>query len=312
MVQRVLDLFNGAFAQLNDNISERTILMARNAMTSSKQKMEKPAPHMANVRDLAIAGPDSTLPARLYTPMAAGHAPGPGLVFFHGGGFLVGDLDGYDNACRRLAASARIRVLSVEYRLGPEHPFPAAHDDAKAALLHVLATATKYEMDPDQISVGGDSAGGTLSAWLAQWASAKRIRLQSQLLLFPLLQLAESQASKQKSVDDHILGKPALRAIRKHFVAGADLNDSRLSPLFGTKTSSLAPALIITCGLDPLRVEGATYGEMLRGLGVRIELLHFKMMPHGYINLTALVPGAEAASLDAFEAYGRFVGTLTV
>jgi acetyl esterase len=310
MVQRVLDKINEAFSSLNDSISERTIVMARQAMTSSKQKMEKPAPQMAHVRDLAIPGPKSTLPARLYTPMAAGHSPGPGLVFFHGGGFLVGDLAGYDNAVRRLAASARIRVLSVEYRLAPEHPFPAAHDDAKAALLWAIENAQELGMDQNQISVGGDSAGGTLSAWLAQWASQNHIELQSQLLLFPLLQLVETNSRQRKSPEAHILGRPALMAIRKHFAGNADLHDPRLSPLYGEKTSLIAPALIVTCGLDPLHSEGKAYADMLVGHGVRVRSLHFNLMPHGYLNLTALVPGAEAASLDAFEAYGRFVGTL--
>ncbi|VAV86617.1 hypothetical protein MNBD_ALPHA06-2131 [hydrothermal vent metagenome] len=310
MVQRVVDLFNGAFAQLNTDISVKSILLARQAMSRSKQHLEKTPPQMAQVQDLAITGPDSSLPARLYTPMGAGHAPGPGLVFFHGGGFLVGDLAGYDNAVRRLAASARIRVLSVEYRLAPEHPFPAAHDDAQAALLWVFANAEKLGLDPGQISVGGDSAGGTLSAWLAQWASQTGIVLHSQLLLFPLLQLVEARSNQRKSPEGHILGKPALMAIRKHFAVDADLNDPRLSPLYGAKSPNLCPALIVTCGLDPLHAEGKAYADMLVAMGVKVDALHFKLMPHGFINLTALVPGAEAASLDAFEAYGRFAGTL--
>ncbi|MBL4596436.1 MAG: alpha/beta hydrolase [Robiginitomaculum sp.] len=311
MVQRVVDLFNGAFAKLGDNISTSAIMLARQAMASSKQKTEKPAPQMAEIRDLAISGTSGTLPAKLYTPMAAGHAPGPGLVFFHGGGFLVGNVAGYDNAVRRLAAAARIRVLSVDYRLAPEHPFPAAHDDAQAALLWVFARAETLGMDPGRISVGGDSAGGMLSSWLCQWAVQNGIVLESQLLLYPLLQLAEASSKQRKSPDSHILGKPALMAIRKHFVAGADVHDPRLAPLYGVRSSNLAPALIVTCGLDPLRVEGRAYADMLVAQGVRVNALHFSMMPHGFLNLTGLIPGAEDASLDAYEAFGRFIGTLT-
>lgn len=310
MVNRVVDLFNGAFAQFGDELSEKTIRLARKAMTSSKQKMENPAPKMAEIRDLALPGPKQAIPARLYTPMAAGHAPGQGLVFFHGGGFLVGDIAGYDNAVRRLAAAARIRVLSIGYRLAPEHPFPAAHDDAQAALLWTFANAQKIGMDPGRISVGGDSAGGMLSAWLAQWAATIGIVLHSQLLLFPLLQLVETASKQRKSPEGHILGKPALLAIRRHFVGDADLHDHRLAPIFGQITPKLAPALVVTCGLDPLRAEGKAYGDMLAAHGVRVEALHFSRMPHGYLNLTGIVPGAEDASLDVFEAFGKFVGTL--
>ncbi len=310
MVQRVLDKLNESFAALNDSLGERTIQMIRQAMRASKQKMEKHAPKMAVQRDLAIPGPDGAIPARLYTPVAAGHAPGPGLIFFHGGGFLVGDIAGYDNAVRRLAAAARIRVLSVEYRLAPEHPFPAAHDDAKAALVWAIENAETLGMDGQKISVGGDSAGGTLSAWLAMWASENQVSLQSQLLLFPLLQLVETQSKQRKSPEGHLLGRPALLAIQKHFAQGADLHDPRLSPLYAPKNSSMAPALIITCGLDPLHAEGKAYGDMLRAHGVRVQSMHFKRMPHGYLNLSAVVPGAEAASLDAFEAFGRFVSSL--
>jgi acetyl esterase len=310
MAQNFIDLFNGAFAKFGDDLGERTIRMARKAFSASKQKIEKPAPEMAETRDLLIPGADSVLPARLYTPMAAGHAPGQGLVFFHGGGFIVGDIAGYDNAIRRLAAAARIRVLSVEYRLAPEHPFPAAHDDAKEALLWAIANASKLGMDPGLISVGGDSAGGMLSAWLAQWAVQNGIVLHSQLLLFPLLQLIETSSKQRKSADAHILGKPALNAIRKHFAKDADLHDPRLAPILGSLSNKLAPAVIVTCGLDPLRAEGKAYGDMLAAQGVRVKELHFSRMPHGYLNVTGIVPGAEDASLDAFEAFGRFVGTL--
>ncbi len=310
MVQRVFDLFNGAFARLNDDFSLHSIKLARKAMTASKQKLEKTAPQMADVRDLALAGPDGAISARLYTPMAAGHPPGPGLVFFHGGGFLVGSLDSYDNAVRRLAASARIRVLSVEYRLAPEHPFPAAHDDAQAALLWAFSHAEDIGFDPGNISVGGDSAGGMLSAWLAQWAATIGIVLHSQFLLFPLLQLVETDSKQRKSPDGHILGKPALLAIRKHFAANADLHDPRLSPILGPQSPKLAPAMIVTCGLDPLYAEGKAYGDMLIANGIRVKSLHFKLMPHGFINVTGLVPGAEDASLDAFESFGRFCGSL--
>jgi len=310
MVHRVIDLFNGAFAKLNDDFSLRSIELARKAMTSSKQRLEKSAPELAEVRDLAIPRNSGSIPARLYTPMAAGHPPGPGLVFFHGGGFLVGDLNSYDNAVRRLAAAARIRVLSVEYRLAPEHPFPAAHDDAQTALLWAFSNAENIGFDPGNISIGGDSAGGMLSAWLAQWAAAKGIVLHSQFLLFPLLQLVETHSKQRKSPDGHLLGKPALMAIRKHFAGDADLRDPKLSPILGPQSPKLAPALIVTCGLDPLYAEGKAYGDMLTANGIRVKALHFKMMPHGFINVTGLIPGAEDASLDAFEAFGRFCGSV--
>lgn len=309
VVPKVVDLFNGKLDLFDKDFGIEAILMARKAMTSSKQKMEKTPPPIANVRDVHIPLSGRTLSARLYTPLAAGHPPGPGLVFFHGGGWLVGDVAGYDNVCRRLAATARIRVLSVEYRLGPEHKFPAAHDDARESFLWVLANAEKLDMDRAQISIGGDSAGGNMTAGISAMATREGIGVKSQFLLFPLLQMVEMTSKQRKSPEAHILGKPALETIEKYYVNGADLANPLISPLLDELPRGMPPTYMVTCGFDPLQHEGKVYADRLAHMGVRVQHTHFKLMPHGFLNLTGLVPGAEDASLESFETFGKFVGT---
>lgn len=309
MVQKVLDLFNGKLDLLNKDFGTEAILLTRKAMTSSKQKMEKDPPAIAGTRDIVIPLSGRSLRARLYTPLAAGHAPGPGLLFFHGGGWLVGDVAGYDTVCRRLAAAARIRVLSVEYRLGPEHKFPAAHEDARDSFYWLLDHAAEVDMDKAQLSIGGDSAGGNMTAGLAAMAARAGIALQSQLLLFPLLQMVEMKSKQRKSPEGHLLGKPALEAIEKYYVDGADLHDPLISPLLAPLPDGMPPSLVVTCGFDPLQHEGKAYADRLAHHGVRTQYMHFKMMPHGFLNMTGFVPGSEDASFEAFEAFGRFVGT---
>lgn len=311
-VQKVLDLFNGKLDLFDKDFGVEAILLARKAMATSKQKMEKDPPAIAGAQGIEIPLRGRSLRARLYTPLAAGHAPGPGLVFYHGGGWLVGDIAGYDNVCRRLAAAARIRVLSVEYRLGPEHKFPSAHEDARDSFHWVLENAEQVDMDKAQLSLGGDSAGGNMAAGLSAQLAQAGITLKSQLLLFPLLQMVEMKSKQRKSPEGHVLGKPALEAIQKYYMGDADLHDPRISPLLAPLPKGMPPTFLITCGFDPLQHEGKVYADRLAHNGVRVKYMHFNRMPHGFLNLTGFVPGAEGTSFEALEAYGQFVGTRTL
>ncbi len=309
MEQRIRDLYTAALKKFNLDTPDQAVNFARNAISGGKDGWQKPAPDIASVRGLNIPGKGGSIPARLYVPLGAGVAPGPGLVFFHGGGFIVGDVASYDNACRRLAACSRLRVLSVEYRLAPEHPFPAAHDDAQSALQWVLAHPEKVDMDPARLTVGGDSAGGTLSAWLAQWARDQGIKLAGQFLIFPLLQLVETRSKLRKSPDGHIFGNQALTAIRNLYAGDADLMDPRLSPLFCNDLHGLAPTLMVTAGLDPLKAEGRAYADKLAAFGVPVRSLHYNALTHGFISLTSLLPGALTASEECFETFGEIMGS---
>ena len=311
MDKRFTDFFTSAVERFSKDTPAHAVAFARSAIANGKDNWQKPAPPIADARGVRIPAPHGTITARLYTPLGAGVAPGPGLIFFHGGGFIVGDVASYDSACRRLAAHSRLRVLSVDYRLAPEHTFPAAHDDAKTALHWVLQNADNLGMDAHNLAVGGDSAGGTLAAWLGHYARDNAIPLSGQLLIFPLLQLVETKSKQRKSPDAHLLGNQALNAIRKLYVAEADPADPRLSPLFSENFKSLSPALVITAGLDPLKAEGQAYADKLAAAGNQVESLHFRAMPHGFISLTGLVPGALSASEESFERYGRMMQSLT-
>ena len=309
MDKKIGAMFSTIVERFATETPARAVAMARAAIAGGKDNWQKPAPPLAQRRGISIPSPHGPIPARLYTPLGAGVAPGPGLVFFHGGGFIVGDCASYENTCSRLAACSRLRVLSVDYRLAPEHPFPAAHDDARCALEWAAAHAGTLGMDAGRLAVGGDSAGGTLAAWLSHYARDNGIALAGQLLLFPLLQLVETKSKQRKSPDAHILGNQALSAIRSLYVAGADPADPRLSPLFSASFKGLPPALIATAGLDPLKAEGRAYADKLAAAGVRVRTLHFRAMPHGFISLTGLVPGALAASEQCFEAFGAMMGS---
>jgi acetyl esterase/lipase len=307
MEKRFSDFFTKALDRFVSDTPAHAVAFARNAIAGGKDNWQKPAPAIAGIKGISIPSPDGAIAARLYTPLGAGVAPGPGLVFFHGGGFIVGDISSYDSACRRLAACSRLRVLSVQYRLAPEHAFPAAHDDAREALDWVWGHANTLGMDASKLAVGGDSAGGMLAAWLTHYARKKGMKLNGQLLLFPLLQLVETKSKQRKSPDAHVLGNQALTAIRKLYVAGADPADPRLSPLFSESFADLPQALVITAGLDPLKAEGRAYADKLAAAGTKVQTLHFKAMPHGFISLTGLVPGALAASEESFTRFGTMM-----
>ncbi len=309
MDKKIRAMFSTMVERFTTETPARAVALARAAIAGGKDNWQKPAPALAGKRGIRIPSPHGVIAARLYTPLGAGIAPGPGLVFFHGGGFIVGDVSSYENTCSRLAACSRLRVLSVDYRLAPEHPFPAAHEDAQIALEWTVAQAESLGMDANRLAVGGDSAGGTLAAWLTHHARDNGIALAGQLLLFPLLQLVETKSKQRKSPDAHILGNQALSAIRKLYVAGADPADPRLSPLFSRSFQGLPPALIATSGLDPLKAEGRAYGDKLAAAGVPVQALHFRAMPHGFISLTGLVPGALAASERCFERFGALMGS---
>ncbi len=301
------DLFDKAVTRFSTDTPAHAVAFARAAIAGGKDNWQKPAPPIANTRAVRIPSATGGIPACLYTPFGAGVAPGPGLLYFHGGGFIVGDVASYDSSCRRLAAHSRLRVLSVDYRLAPEHPFPAAHDDAQTALEWVARNANDLGIDPGQLAVGGDSAGGTLAAWLTHFARDEGIALAGQLLIFPLLQLVETKSKQRKSPDGHLLGNQALNAIRKLYVADADPADPRLSPLFCNDLHGLPPALMVTAGLDPLRAEGCAYADKLIAAGTAVKSLHFKAMPHGFISLTGLVPGALGASEKCFKQFGKIM-----
>jgi acetyl esterase len=260
-----------------DPVSARTRL-ARSQHAASGRRIEP-----VNVRELTI---NDDLPATLYTP--GGLARGSGLlVFFHGGGWVIGSRESHDNAARYFAQRAGVRVLSVEYRLAPENPFPAAADDAVAAFDYAYAKAHDLGADPDRIAIGGDSAGGNLAAVTAQVVSRRGGPAPAfQLLLYPAVDVTVRRRSRDLFGDGFFLTDKDMTWYLNHYApAGVDRTDARLSPLLAEDFSGLPPAYIATAGFDPLRDEGELYADKLREAGVPVTLSRQSDLIHSYVNL---------------------------
>lgn len=275
----------------------------RKALRSAIPHMDVQPPPLEEVQDFAIPGPAGDIPARLYIPYGSA-APAPCALFTHGGGYVIGDLDTHDRACRRLAAHSGVRVLAVDYRLAPEHPFPAAADDAQAAFDWLVSEAgrTRAGADPARIAVAGDSAGGGLAAMLAQ---TRREHIRFQLLIYPLLQLVERRKPRLKALEGHLLAAFTLDQVARAYLADIeDARDPRVSPLFETDLAHLPPAHIFAAELDPLLDEGKAYRDRLLAQGIPVGYTLGKAMPHGYFNLTAVLPGAKALVDAAAVALG--------
>ena len=287
----------------------------RNSFYRASRSVERDLPDLAELSNLVVDGAEGPLKARLYVPLAAGVGPAPAILFFHGGGFVLGDLDTHDVICRRLAASARCRVLSVDYRLAPENRFPAAHEDALAAWRWATDRNNILGFDPDRIAVAGDSAGGNLSAFVAQeTARTNTIAPAFQLLLYPLVQFADIRSKKMPFQESGFFISPNLfDYFRDSYVAeDTDRMDKRVSPLFAPddEFAGLAPAHLVLCGWDPLKDEGRAYADKLAAHGVPVSIKEHPGMVHGFMNMTAVSNAARKAIEDAGTVVGKALGAL--
>jgi acetyl esterase len=239
---------------------------------------------MASIREVRINSDGHGLTARLYVPMGAPPI-GPLLVYFHGGGFVVCDLETHDRPCRFLAHAAGVRVLSVDYRLAPEHPFPAAPDDAWVAFQAAAENADELGADPARLAVGGDSAGGNLAAGVAQRAVGTGVEPACQLLIYPWLDLSRRRPSYALFGEGYYLTTEDLAWYRGRYLsAPAQVEDPRCSPLLADDLSGVAPAYIATAGFDPLRDDGEEYAARLREAGVAAALSRHEGLIHGFAN----------------------------
>ncbi|GAB5901646.1 alpha/beta hydrolase [Mycolicibacterium mageritense] len=245
-----------------------------------------------------IDGPAGPVPVRIYRPPAADGEILPVVVFIHGGGWSVGDLDSYDSTARRHAVGAGAVVVSVDYRLAPEHPYPAAVDDVWAATQWVAGHAAELGADADRMAVAGDSAGGNLSAVVAQLArDAGGPHIRFQLLWYPATTWDTTLPSFRENAEAPILGLDAVKGFSKWYAGHVDLADppATLVPARATDLSGLPPAYIATAGHDPLRDDGARYAELLIAAGVPVELHNAETLVHGYLGYSGVVPAATEA-----------------
>lgn len=235
---------------------------------------------------------------RLYVPTGA-VSPGPLLVFFHGGGWVYGDLESHDPPCRFLAERSGVRVLSVDYRLAPEHPFPAGYDDAVAAYRWVVDNAASLDADVHRLGVGGDSAGGNLAAVTAIDAARGGLPLAFQLLVYPGTDSTRRTASRRLFGHDLYLTEEFMDRAMDRYVPDVDQrSDPRVSPLLADLPAGLAPAYVATAGFDPLRDEGEAYARKLADAGVEVELRRFSDQIHGFLNVVGVGRTARDASAE--------------
>lgn len=268
---------------------------AGRALVDRQAAMAGGAQPIGAVRDLPVAG----LPGRLYTPTDLGSGPAPLLVFFHGGGFMYGGLDSHDASCRVLAERGRVRVLAVDYRLAPEHPFPAAHDDALAAYRWVVENAASLGADPARLAVGGDSAGGTLAAAVAIVAAVEGLPLAFQLLVYPAVDSTRATRSLELFGDGFYLSTEFRELANASYLPDeADRLDQRVSPVLHEVPAGLAPAYVATAGFDPLRDEGEAYARQLADAGVPVELRRFDDQIHSFFNVVGVGRRSPAAVVE--------------
>ncbi len=268
----------------------------RRVYAEQRARLQPPRPEVARVEDLDIPGRGGIVRARLYRPRDDGRAR-PLMVYFHGGGWVVGSLDGYDTTCRRLALKADCVVVSVDYRLAPENPFPAAVDDAWDATAWCVREAARLGGDARRVVVAGDSAGGTLAAVVALMArDAGGPAIALQVLVYPVVDLTRETGSHARNAQGFMLTTAALRWFYDCYVPDrAQRADWRASPLLHPALAGVAPALVISAEHDPLVDEDTAYAERLRAEGVAVEHACFPGMLHPFFTLGGVIDDAARA-----------------
>jgi acetyl esterase len=274
---------------------------ARTELREAVRTFEGPPIAVASVRETTISGAAGPLRARLFIPAEAHDQPagarGPLIVYYHGGGWTAGDLDTHDQPCRLLAKTSGARVLSVEYRLAPEHRFPAPVEDALAAFRDAVAQADALGVDPARIAVAGDSAGGHLAAVTANLCAADGGPAPAfQLLIYPVTDCANVARSRVTFAEGFVLTKENMDWYEEQFIGpDGDRRDARVSPLLADDLGGAAPALVVTAGFDPLRDEGEAYARRLGERGVRTILRRHAGYVHGFMHVLTFGPGPREA-----------------
>lgn len=258
-------------------------------------------PGITSAESIMVPGPAGAIPARIYRPLTLRQADGlsPCLIFFHGGGWVIGDLDSHDVVCRTLADKGQLIVISVDYRLAPEHKFPAAVDDAIAATDWISKNAAPLGIDDARLIVGGDSAGGNLAAIVAINARNAGPKIAGQILIYPATDFRMTHSSHSEPETDCLLTHSVIRWFRDHYLNGAsDVDNWRASPARIENLSGLPPAFVLTAGADPLRDEGNEFAGRLADAGVPVVLQTYPGQFHGFITMGKLLPKAHAALHD--------------
>src|SRR6266404_2932432 len=260
--------------------------------------MDEPAPRIARVEHITIPGPAGAIPGRVYDAAGVGAPARLVVAYFHGGGWVQGDLETHHGLCARLAHRSGALIVAVDYRLAPEHKFPAAVEDSVAAYRWLRSHGGEIGADPARVGVVGDSAGGNLAAVVSQLASAAGGPVPTcQVLIYPALDFALDTPSHRELEDAHVLPRDRIVWYMEQYLTEADRTDLRASPLRARNLTGQPPTLVITAGFDPLRDEGHAYADRLRAAGVDVSDREYPGQIHAFVSLTKAIPQGMAATL---------------
>lgn len=284
--------------------------VAREIVLKQSQMFAGPEIVVGEVNEIEVDGAEGRLKARHYAPVEPG-GPHPLIIYYHGGGFVICDLDTHDATCRTLCRHAGAHVLSVDYRLAPEHRFPAAVDDCRAALRWACQHTGELGADPDRIAVAGDSAGGNLATVVSQLARDDGGPTPNlQILIYPVTDFSTDRPSRELFAEGFFLTQSEMDWFHENYSADMDATDPRLSPIVADDLSGMPPAYICTAGFDPLRDEGEEYADKLRAAGNKVVLRRFPGLIHGFANMTSQSRASRDALVEVAGAARAMLATL--
>ena len=312
MLEDVAALLSRVLVPGAPKVTSLPLAQARRMVEGAVDLLERPAPELPRVETFAIPGPapcsGDDLPVRLYDPAATGSA-GPVVVFFHGGGWVFGSLASHHGLCAEIALRLGLRVLSIDYRLAPEHPFPAALADGEAALRWVASQPPALLGEATGIILAGDSAGGNIAAVLSQQLAGRlSVPVLAQFLIYPAVDMIGTYPSAERFAQGYMLDVEDLMFFTRAYLPKRTLRaDVRVSPLLAEDLSGQPPALVFTCGLDPLRDQGQAYAEKLARFGVPVHHEQAAGQIHGCFNMRKAVPSAQKQLLRCLDILEKMI-----
>jgi acetyl esterase len=298
----ILDQMAAAGGPPMEQMTPQQMRADRAAKADLMAALAGPLEEVARVEDRTIPGPAQPIPVRVYWPKTGKNLPA--LVYYHGGGWVAGSLDGHDRTLRALANASGCVLISVDYRLAPEHKFPAAVEDADASLRYVAENAGEFDIDPNRIAVGGDSAGGTLATVVCLIARDRGgPKIGFQLLIYPATDYEDDRPSVREFAQGYFLTKPLLDYFWGHYLARPeDGRNPHASPIRAESLAGLPPAMVITAECDPIRDQGEAYAQRLRESGVAVTVKRYEGAIHAFFNLAGIVDSGKQAIDDAGQA----------
>jgi acetyl esterase len=285
-----------------EQMTPQEIRADRAAHADAMAELAGPAQQMVRIENRTIPGHAQPIPIRIYWPENGRNLPA--LIYFHGGGWAFGNLDSVDRSCRALANASGCVLISVDYRLAPEHKFPAAIEDADAALRYVAEHAIEFGIDPNGLAVGGDSAGGNLAAVTCLMARDRGgPKVAFQLLVYPVTDYYDDRPSLREFAQGYLLTKPLMDYFWQHYLARPeDGRQPRASPMYASSLTGLPPAMVITAECDPIRDQGEAYAQRLREAGVPVSLKRYEGAIHAFFNMAGVIDSGKQAITDAASA----------